>query len=215
MLEGLKQQLVQLLTKAVKEVTSKRVLVRYMSIAAKLGCCDELILQIALCLEKADASWGFVKYMSLHTMQVYFRVSRGMNQEPALSFMEYQRLRQILLWCSSEVSTEAVTKMTIALPDEGLLMWYFDFLKRGKSLEACVQPLLRYSDLTDIVGRVKDLGVDWSQVVRLQSIHPLVLHAVMKPLEASFGRCSPVSSMSLWRHEHPQVGAEVARIQGL
>lgn len=100
-----------------------------------------------------------------------------------MSLLEYLRLRQILLWCSSQVSREAEALMEVVLPTAELFSKHFDSLKASnKSYAVLADPKFLYSNLNGIVARIVQFGVDWSQVVRLHSIHPVLLYTVIKPL---------------------------------
>lgn len=124
-----------------------------------------------------------LRNLSARAMSLYLHVTKQLFPFNSYSFKEYLRLRSIMLWAGSNVSSQVEKLVMRCLPDEQRLRESFQTIKR--SARFCedggklfvLEPHVR----DELNTWVKKLASGWSSV-NFQHIHPQLLVKVIEPL---------------------------------
>lgn len=119
--------------------------------------------------------------LSEKAFRYFLHKTKSKSELGTLSFGEYLRFRQIILWCASQVCPEeAADVVNLSLPDsKGALMFLRDSSKAPATDEA------QWSYLRSILLRKEDPGNPMASLlslVDLRRIHPELLMKVVEPL---------------------------------
>lgn len=165
----------------------------------------ECVQHMVSCLRDCDdPRRGFLQHMSWDAMEVYLELSRTRNLEPVVSFREYLRFRDIVLWILYHLLLLLGIEEVLVgvLPDEAALRPQMERMKADSS--AVLLTTCRGSEVVDTTtwggGQMHQLqgilgtkvldymtqnNIDrclWEDLVSLERIHPLILLNIIKPL---------------------------------
>lgn len=193
LLEKLGKHVLSAIRAAAMEVTDPAVLAQLLSskldFEGALDYSDDVARHSVDSLRRCGCSGSYLKHLtSWQALEAYLVLTRTRNEVPVVSFMQYLRLRDVLLWCSRKVSAEAEKAMSLCFPLEESLKRHYETLKTWDKSYAYVDLISAdghpavYAVIEKVKAFMSTCPIVWSRVVDFRCIHPLILLKIVKPL---------------------------------